>query len=76
MSYQINLQEDQSQLAALIARVEAGEEVVITRADKPIARLIPYAPTKGPRRLGEAKGLVEIRADFDDMPADFTAHFS
>ncbi|MGH8610633.1 MAG: type II toxin-antitoxin system Phd/YefM family antitoxin [Gammaproteobacteria bacterium] len=75
MSYQVNVHEAKSQLSALLARVEAGEEVVISRANKPIARLVPYGQSKPPRRLGEAKGLVEIRPDFDQLPDDFMTDF-
>ncbi|MGH2396708.1 MAG: type II toxin-antitoxin system Phd/YefM family antitoxin, partial [bacterium] len=46
MSYQVNVHQAKSQLSALLARVEAGEEVVICRANKPIARLVPYGHSK------------------------------
>jgi len=75
MSYQVNVHEAKSQLSALLARVEAGEEVVISRANKPIARLVPYSQAKPTRRLGEAKGLVEIPPDFDQLPDDFMTDF-
>lgn len=75
MSYQVNVHDAKTQLSALLARVEAGEEVVISRANKPIARLVPYTRPQAPRRLGEAKGLVEIKPDFDQLPDDFMAHF-
>jgi len=38
--------------------VEAGEEVVVSRVNKPIARLVLYTQPKAPRRLGEAKARV------------------
>jgi prevent-host-death family protein len=76
MSVQVNVHEAKTRLSTLLARVEAGEEVVISRANKPIARLVPYAQPKPPRRLGEAKGLVEIPADFDQLPDEFMAHFT
>jgi len=75
MSYQVNVHEAKSQLSSLLARVEAGEEVVISRANKPIARLVPYAQPKPPRRLGEGRGLVEISPDFEQLPDEFMTYF-
>ncbi len=76
VSYQVNIHDAKTQLSALLTRVEAGEEVVISRANKPIARLVPYTQPKAPRRLGEAKGLIEIKPDFDQLPDEFIAHFT
>ncbi|MGH8658182.1 MAG: type II toxin-antitoxin system Phd/YefM family antitoxin [Gammaproteobacteria bacterium] len=75
MSYQVNVHQAKSQLSALLARVEAGEEVVICRANKPIARLVPYGQSKPTRCLGEAKGLGEVPPDFDQLPDDFMRDF-
>ncbi|MGH6636311.1 MAG: type II toxin-antitoxin system Phd/YefM family antitoxin [Gammaproteobacteria bacterium] len=41
--------------------------MVISRANKPITRLVPYSQSQPTRRLGEAKGLVEIPPDFDQL---------
>jgi len=76
VSYRVNIHDAKAQLSALLTRVEAGEEVVISRANKPIARLVPYTQPKAPRRLGEAKGLIEIKPDFDQLPDEFMAHFT
>ncbi|WP_347257379.1 type II toxin-antitoxin system Phd/YefM family antitoxin [Methylocaldum sp.] len=75
MPYQVNVHEAKTQLSSLLARVEAGEEVIIARANKPIVRLIPYTAPKPSRRLGEAKGLVELKPDFEELPEDFMAYF-
>ncbi|GAB6040687.1 type II toxin-antitoxin system Phd/YefM family antitoxin [Endothiovibrio diazotrophicus] len=72
---QVNVHDAKSQLSALIARAEEGEEVVIARANKPAVRLVPVNPAAGGRRLGEAKGLVTIAADFDELPEAFMEHF-
>lgn len=71
----INIHEAKTQLSALVARAEGGEEIVIARANKPAVRLVPVVPEPGQRRLGEAKGLVEIGPDFDDLPEDLMEHF-
>lgn len=75
MSEQVNIHEAKSRLSNLIARAEAGEEIIIARANKPIVRLVPVAKAAVTRQLGEAKELVEILPDFDEMPEDFMEHF-
>jgi prevent-host-death family protein len=71
----INIHQAKTQLSALIARVEAGEEVVIARANKPVARLVPVTAPAPKRRLGEAAGLVEIMPGFDVLPDEFLDSF-
>jgi len=70
-----NIQEARSKLSQLIARAVAGEEVIIAKAGKPIARLIPYQAKTKPRRLGVWKGRVRIAADFDELPESLQAAF-
>ncbi len=76
MGVQVNIHEAKARLSNLVARAEAGEEVVIARANRPTVRLIPIQKEKPVRRLGEAKGLVCIHDDFDELPAEFMEHFS
>jgi prevent-host-death family protein len=61
-------------LSQLIARVEAGEEIVIARGDTPVAKLVPIAPVpaNGPRPLGFLAHLGPIPPDaFDPDPDDW-----
>jgi prevent-host-death family protein len=67
--------EAQSKLADLIALAEQGEEVIIARAGKPVARLVPYAPENRPRQGGQWQGRVRIAADFDELPPDIGEAF-
>jgi prevent-host-death family protein len=53
-----------TQLSKLIARVEAGEEVIIARRDKPVARLVPIEPPKPKRQFGSMKGKVWVGPEF------------
>jgi prevent-host-death family protein len=46
-------------LSKLLAKVEQGEEVIIARGDKPVAKLVPLAP-KGKRQFGRLKGLGSL----------------
>jgi prevent-host-death family protein len=71
----INIHEAKTRLSQLLQQVEAGYEIIIARANKPIARLVVYQEKQAKRRLGEAKGMVEIMPDFDQLPEDFMEHF-
>jgi prevent-host-death family protein len=52
-------------LSKLIARAEAGEEVVLARGKEPIARIVPIAAGKRPRRkFGALKGKIRIGPEF------------
>ena len=73
---EVNVHEAKTHLSRLLARVERGEEVVIARAGKPVARLVPVARARGRRVLGRDKGKVVIADDFDaPLPADVLARF-
>lgn len=61
-----NVHQAKTQLSRLLARAEAGEEVVISRAGKPVARLVPIAPKRKKKSvLGMDRGKVWIADDFD-----------
>ena len=60
-------------LSKLIAKVEAGEEVVIMRGKTPVARLAPIAKMNGPRKAGMLKGKIPDLPDaffFDPLPEE------
>lgn len=66
MEKPINIHEAKTHLSRLVERVEAGEEITLARAGRPVARLVPYRARREPRRPGLWKGQVSIGADFDD----------
>jgi prevent-host-death family protein len=69
MTETVNMHEAKSRLSQLVAKAEAGEDVVIARAGKPAVRLVPVAPPKPKRRKpGRLKGKVWIAPDFDETP--------
>jgi prevent-host-death family protein len=70
-----NIHEAKSQLSRLIGRAEAGEEVIIARAGKPVAKLVAYRASDARRHGGEWKGKVWIADDFDELPDDIAAAF-
>ena len=61
----VNIHEAKTHLSRLIERVEAGQEVVIARAGRPVARLVAYHARTSPRRPGLWRGRVQIAPDFD-----------
>lgn len=63
----VNVYEAKTQLSALLTRVEAGEEIVIARNGKPIARLSPERNEKPRRQPGRLKGQIWVADDFDDF---------
>ena len=72
---EVGVHEAKTHLSRLLARVVAGEEVVITRSGRPVARLVPVERT-GARRLGLDRGRVFIADDFDGpLPDDLLDAF-
>ncbi|MGH8985019.1 MAG: type II toxin-antitoxin system Phd/YefM family antitoxin [Acidimicrobiia bacterium] len=71
----VNIHEAKTHLSRLIERVAGGEEVVIGKAGRPVARLVPYAETRQARRPGRWAGRVTIAADFDATSEDLLDAF-
>ena len=69
----VNMHEAKSSLSNLVERVLAGEDVVIARAGRPVARLVPFAAARPPRQPGALAGRVVMAPDFDDTPAEVVA---
>ncbi|HEY0160386.1 MAG TPA: type II toxin-antitoxin system prevent-host-death family antitoxin [Thermoanaerobaculia bacterium] len=65
MSEQIDMHEAKTRLAELLDRVEAGEEVIIVRDGRPVARLVPLRAASGAREPGRMRGKIRIGDDFD-----------
>ncbi|MCG3198934.1 MAG: type II toxin-antitoxin system Phd/YefM family antitoxin [Candidatus Omnitrophica bacterium] len=70
-----NVHEAKTHLSRLLDQVSNGEEVVIGKAGKPIARLVPYQPPKKERRLGLLRGQIWMAEDFDELPEDILKTF-
>ncbi len=61
----VNIHEAKTHLSRLLVRVGAGEEVVIARAGKPVARLAPYQDPAQKRVFGKDAGVLTVPEDFD-----------
>lgn len=70
-----NISEAKAQLSALIKKVMAGEEVIIGKAGKPVARLVKYENNRQTRRPGSLSGKIKIADDFDELPDDLAKAF-
>ena len=66
----VNIAEAKARLSELVEKAARGEEVVIARDHKPVAKLVPVR-RRAHRVPGSAKGQVWISSDFGDTPADF-----
>ena len=70
-----NVSDAKEQLSALLVMVEQGEEIVIARAGRPIAKLVQYEKPKLPRKLGALEGQFWISPDFDEPDLEFEKLF-
>jgi antitoxin (DNA-binding transcriptional repressor) of toxin-antitoxin stability system len=71
----VSIEEAQARLAELIDHLAAGEQLVITRNQQPIARLlVDDKPGRQPRKPGSAKGILTIVAEDDEHLKDFAEY--
>jgi len=74
---EVNIHEAKTQLSRLLKRVTAGEEITISRAGVPVAKLIAVASSNTERPLGAMEGQIYIADDFDaPLPDDLLALFN
>jgi prevent-host-death family protein len=71
----VNIHEAKTHLSRLVERVEAGEDVVIARAGRPVARLVAFRQRTSPRVPGAWRGKVTLAADFDAPDDELIATF-
>ena len=71
MSITVNIHKARAQLSRLVERVIEGEEVIITKAGKPVARLTRWQPACKTRNFGTAKKKITILPGFDDPVPGF-----
>ena len=77
MSETINLYQAKTHLSELVERAAGGEEIIIAKAGRPRARLVPIAEQEAPRIAGGWEGQVWIADDFDDpLPPDLLRAFT
>ena len=69
--YRVNIHEAKTHFSKLIRKVLNGEEVIISKGNKPVAKLVALDGEKLARKLGTAKGQIAVAPDFDEPLADF-----
>ena len=69
------MHEAKTHLSRLLARVEAGEEIVLARSGRPVARLVPVLEEEAPRVPGGWEGQVWLAPDFDAPLPDLEIAF-
>jgi len=71
----VNIHEAKTHFSRLVERAARGEEIVIGRAGKPVAKLVPYRAAPRSRKPGGWDGQVRIAPDFDDLPPELAEAF-
>ncbi len=72
----VNVHEAKTHLSRLLERVATGEQIVIAKAGRPVARLVPIGTATGERELGRDRGQVWTSEDFDaPLPDDLLREF-
>jgi prevent-host-death family protein len=73
---QVGMHEAKTKLSQLVARAEAGEDIVIARNGRPVARLVPVPRTNRLASVrGALRGRIHIADDFDELPDDIAEAF-
>ena len=66
MSEAVTVTEAKTQLSSLIERVTGGEEIVIRRGQRPVAKIVAYTAEVRPRKPGALRGQTWMSDDFDE----------
>ena len=73
----VNIHAAKTQLSRLVERAAAGEEILIARNGKPVAKLVPLGRDATPRIFGTLRGKIRVADDFDaPLPPDLLSRFS
>jgi len=65
-----NISEAKAELSSLVEQAVRGEEIVISRAGKPVVKLVAYEGCGKRRVPGALKGKIDVAPDFDELPDD------
>jgi prevent-host-death family protein len=71
----VNVHEAKTQLSRLLERVAAGEEIIIGKAGRPVARIVPYVESAQRRSPGRWRNRVRVAPDFDATPDEIVTAF-
>lgn len=72
----VNIHQAKTHFSRLVDLAAGGEEVIIAKSGKPVARLVPYTPKGTARRPGSLRGKIRIKKNFDaPLPKELLAAF-
>lgn len=72
----VNIHDAKTHFSKLVDAAMHGEEIIIAKAGKPAAKLVPIEPSKPKRKFGVLKGKIKIAKDFDaPLPKDILDSF-
>lgn len=72
----VNIHEAKTHLSRFVEQATAGEEIIIAKAGKPVAKLVPLTAAPAPRKLGIFQGKLNVPDDFDaPLPVEVLAGF-
>ncbi|MGH7929016.1 MAG: type II toxin-antitoxin system Phd/YefM family antitoxin [Candidatus Binatia bacterium] len=72
----VNIHQAKTQFSRLVEMAAGGEEIIIAKAGKPLARVVPYSPKGAVRRPGTMRGKIRIKKNFDaPLPKEMLASF-
>jgi prevent-host-death family protein len=73
---EVKVHQAKTHLSRLLVRVAGGEEIVIARGGKPVARLVPFTTPSHDRISGQDRGRLRVAEDFDEpLPEEFLRGF-
>jgi prevent-host-death family protein len=70
-----NISQAKAELSALVEQVQKGTEVILAKAGKPVAKIVPFRGPARPRVPGSMAGEIWIAPDFDDLPEEIASAF-
>lgn len=74
-AHQYNVHEAKTHFSRILEQVSTGEEVVISKAGEPVAKVVPLRPKVNRTGRGSLRGRLHIADDFDELPDDLAEHF-
>ncbi|MET8327173.1 type II toxin-antitoxin system prevent-host-death family antitoxin [Streptomyces sp. NPDC005181] len=72
---QYNVHEAKTHFSRILEQVATGEEVVISKAGEPVAKVVPLRPKVRRTGRGSLKGRIHLAADFDELPGEIADAF-
>ena len=73
---QVNIHDAKTNFSRLIKKVLEGEEIIIAKGNKPVAKLIQLSTSERKRKIGSAKDKIKMASDFSELLNDFKEYIN